>query len=498
MMARFASIWFPYLLTDYAARKKPALRGEAFVLASRQRGRMVVGAVDRLAEEKEIRPGMVVADCKAIWPELQVLEARPGQTGDILGALAEWCIRYTPFAAVDAPDGLILDTTGCTHLWGGEGPYLESIEARLGGYGYTVRTAIADTIGAAWAVARFGASRSMISPAWQEHSLRYLPPQALRLEAAVLARLEKLGLRRIGDFIDMPPSVLRRRFGAGLPLRLAQALGHELEFLLPVRPVEPYQERLCSTEPIATATGIRIGLQQLLETLCRRLETDGMGLRQGLFTAYRVDGERQQVGIGTNRPSRDAAHLFRLFEHKVPTLRPDLGFEAFVLEAPKVEPVTDEQAAIWDVAAHNDSEVMGLLDRVAAKAGSGSVKRFLPAEHYWPERSVKPASSLWEKPTTGWRTDWPRPVHLLARPEAVEVTAVLPDYPPMLFRYKGEVHKITRSDGPERIEREWWLEDGLYRDYYCVEDESGARYWLFRSGPYDAGKPEWFLHGFFA
>lgn len=105
---------------------------------------------------------------------------------------------------------------------------------------------------------------------------------------------------------------------------------------------------------------------------------------------------------------------------------------------------------------------------------------------------------LWEKPDTDWPTNLPRPIHLLEIPEAVEVTAVLPDYPPMLFRYKGKAHTVSKSDGPERIEQEWWLNDGLYRDYYCVEDENGSRYWLFRSGPYAAGPPKWFIHGFFA
>jgi protein ImuB len=68
----------------------------------------------------------------------------------------------------------------------------------------------------------------------------------------------------------------------------------------------------------------------------------------------------------------------------------------------------------------------------------------------------------------------------------------------MLFIYKGKIHKVIKADGPERIEREWWLEDGLHRDYYAVEDEQGARYWIFRLGHYDEHKPEWFIHGVFA
>lgn len=496
-MTRYVSISFPYLLTEFVVRKQPEFVDKPFVLASRQRGRMVIDAVSLQAAQKGICTGMVLADCKAIFPELEMLETESGRAEKLLQALAEWSIFYTPFAAVDLPDGLILDSSGCTHLWGGEAAYLEHIKAKLAGYGYTVQAAIADTISTAWAVARYG-NNAIVKPGKQYEALRLLPPAALRMETTILARLKKLGMKQIGSFIDMPPSVLRRRFGQELPKRIAQALGYEIELAVPVKPIAPYQERLTSMEPIPSSTGITIALKQLLETLCIRLESEGLGLRQCIFKAYRVDGNIQQIEIGTGRPSRNTSHLFRLFEYKIATLEPALGFELFILEAPKVEPVTREQAAMWNAASQNDMKVAELLDRVETKMGTNSVSRYLPAEHHWPERSVKQASPLWEKQTTDWRIDLPRPVHLLHRPEIIEVTAVLPDYPPMLFRHKGALYNVAKADGPERIEQEWWLSDGLYRDYYVVEDANGARYWLFRVGPYDGEHPKWFLHGYFA
>lgn len=497
-MPRYAAIWFPYLPTEYTARKKPGFRGIPFVLASKQRGRMVIASANFLAQQKGIRPGMVLADCKAIFPELEVLESEPGKADGLLNNIAEWMIRYTPSAAVDFPDGMILDTSGCTHLWGGEMKYLESIRDKMASLGYTVRAAIADTIGTAWAHARFGKTLEVVRSGSEPQSLRDLPAAALRLEPGTLDKLRKLGLKRIGSFIGMPHAALRRRFGPALPLRIGQALGSEIEMVTPIKPVEPYQDRLCCPEPICTATGITIALQQLLDSLCRRFMDEGIGLRHAVFKGYRIDGDVQQIEIGTGHPSRNARHIFRLFEHKIATLEPQLGFELFTLEAPKVETVTEEQAAFWNATGHNDKKVAELLDRITAKAGDGVISRYIPAEHYWPERSIRKASPSWEKPITEWRTDWPRPAHLLPKPEAIEVTAVLPDYPPILFRYNGELYNVAKSDGPERIEQEWWLTDGLYRDYYCIEDENGARYWLFRSGPYDKGQPQWFIHGFFA
>ncbi|CAM3445502.1 Nucleotidyltransferase [Flavobacterium longum] len=497
-MPRYASIWFPFLLPDYTVRRKPQYRDMPFVIASRQRGRMVVESANRLAVQKGIAPQMVVADCKALFPDLQVLEAAPGKAKKILTSLAEWCIGYTPVAAVDLPDGLLLDTSGCPHLWGGEKPYLEHIKSRLNSYGYSVQLGMADTIGTAWAAARFGPSPVVVKPNRQYDFMKRLPAAALRLDEVLLDRLKKLGLTHVGSFIDMPPASLRRRFGTLLPQRIRQALGQEIEPMCPIKPVAPYREQLCCMEHIVTATGIRIALQQLFENLCLRMKAEGVGLRQAVFKAFRVDGQVQQIEIGTGQPSQNIGHLLKLFEHKIGQFQPDLGFEMFVLEAPKVESVAHEQAAIWDASGQNNRKIAELLDRIVARIGQVNIRRYLPAEHYWPERSAKPATPLWEKPTAKWREDWPRPVHLLAKPEAIEVSAALPDYPPMVFRYKGDVHHIVKSDGPERIEQEWWISDGFYRDYYGVEDENGARYWLFRSGPYQPGAPQWFIHGFFA
>ncbi|MGV3698241.1 Y-family DNA polymerase [Flavobacterium sp.] len=497
-MPRYVSIWFPFLLTDYAVRKHPRLKQAAFVIASRQNGRMVTDSVSQLARQQGMHPGMAVADCKALFPELQVLENEPGRSKKVLNALAEWCIRYTPFVSVDFPDGLILDASGCTHLWGGESSYIETIREKLFHYGYTVNIAMADTIGAAWAIAHYGTTPAVVAKRQQKNSIGNLPAGALRLDKILLERLKKLGFIRIDSFIDIPRETLRRRFGSELLLRMGQAFGTEVETLIPIKPIEPYLERLCCLEPISTATGITIALHQLLDTLCQRMETEAIGLRSAVFTAYRIDGDIQNITIGTVYPSRNGTHLFKLFEHKIATLEPGLGFEVFILEASKTESITEEQAAIWNAANYDTKKVSELLDRVTAKMGASCISRFLPAEHYWPERSVSQASGLQEVAKIKWRSDLPRPIHLLATPEVIEVSAVLPDYPPLLFRYKGKLYTVAKSDGPERIEQEWWISDGLYRDYYCVEDKHGARYWVFRSGPYEHEMPKWFIHGFFA
>ncbi|WP_257657873.1 Y-family DNA polymerase [Parapedobacter lycopersici] len=500
MTGRFAAIWFRYLTTDWLAIRRPELRGGLFALAAPVHGRMVISAVSPAAEAQGVTAGMAAADARASVPQLLVLDDRPGLAGRLLKALGLWCIRYTPTVAVAPPDGLTLDISGCAHLWGGEQLYLEEIATRLGSKGYQVRIAIADTIGTAWAVARFGTGAAIVKRGTQLDILPALPPAALRLPPEVLLRLEKLGLRTIGTFMGMPPAVLRRRFGDGLLLRLRQALGQEAEYLQPLQPVPPYEERLPCLEPICTATGIEIAVQRLLETLCRRLLGEGKGLRKATLMGYRIDGKTVQVAIGTNRATANAAHLFKLFALKTPLLEPGLGIELFVLQAPKVEDADPVQEALWgSEQGLGDTALAELLDRLTGRDNCCTVSRYLPDEHHWPERSIRRATAISEPVASAWRTDRPRPVRLLARPEPIDVTAPIPDYPPMVFRYQGTVHQVKRADGPERIAREWWMDEGEHRDYYYVEDDQGRRYWLFRSGHYDDERPKrWFIHGFFA
>ena len=499
MAKRFVCIWFRYLNTDWYTRRHHLPAGKPLVLASPDHGKMMITAANAIAEKEGIVAGMAVADARVIDPGITIADnnAAPLQ---LLTRFAKWFIRYSPVVSVDMPCGLILDITGCAHLWGGEKEYLTDIYRRLKDAGYSIHIAIADTIGAAWAVTRTQAPVQIVETGKQYEALLSLPSAALRLETDTAALLEKLGLRQVASFINIPRTAIRRRFGQHMLQRLDEALGNKEELIVPVIPVVPYMERLPCIEPISTRTGISIALEKLLDALCGRLQNDGKGLRSAVFKSYRVDGKMEAIAIGTTSPCCRKEHLFKLFENKIETIDPALGIELFTLEAPETEKWSPSQARFWDAAGVlTNNEISELLDRIESKMGANHIERFVPAQHYWPERSFAAASSINEPLQSAWKKGKPRPLKILPMPELIKVTAPIPDYPPMMFHYKGALHKIIKADGPERIEKEWWIEEGQHRDYYVVEDEQGQRYWLFRSGHYDAAKTyDWFIHGFFA
>jgi protein ImuB len=500
MAKRFVTIWFRHLKTDWHTIRQPELHDRPFVIVIRDRGRKIITAVNTLAQEQGIETGMVVTDATAILPSLKIIDDEPILAERLLKSIAKFCIRYTDVVAIDPPDGIIMDATGCAHLWGGEKNYILEINTRLKNRGYDLRATLADTIGAAWAIAHYGDKSPIIENGRQMEALFPLPPSALRLEPDVTDRLYKLGLRKISQIINMPRTALRRRFGQHTLLRMDQTFGHAEEPIMPILPVEPLRERLPCLEPIITATGIEIALQRLLETLCNRLKQEGKGIRRVVFTGYRVDNKEEKIEIGTNRATANPRHLFKLFEEKISSFEPALGIELFMLEALKTEKISPCQEKIWNTSyGLEDPAFTELLDRLTNRFGPSPIRRYIPDEHHWPERSFKSAASFFEPLQTPWTLDRQRPLQVLPKPIPIEVTAPIPDYPPMLFRHQGKLHKIKKADGPERIEPEWWIAEGQHRDYYAVEDEEGGRYWIFRAGHYAQDRsPSWFIHGFFA
>ncbi|MCZ4223445.1 Y-family DNA polymerase [Pedobacter rhodius] len=498
MQKRYMAIWFRHLLTDGLALRQPELKGLPFVLAAPVKNKMIITASSAAAEQQGAFTGMAAADARAAVAGLLVINDIPGKAAKLLRLLGLWCIRYTPVVAIDLPDGLLLNLSGCAHLWVNEREYLKEIILKLRNAGFDARAAIADTPGTAWAVSRFAKAGPIVAGGTQAQALTGLPPAALRLEPDVLERLQKLGFRSVGPLLSIPASVLRRRFGNMLLLRIDQALGRKEEELVPLVPPVPYVERLPCLEPICTVVGIEIAIEKLLSALCVRLKAEGKGLRKAVLKCHRIDGRRVQAGITTNRGSYNLSHLRKLFNLQIAKIEPALGIDLFTLEALKVEDIDTVQEQLWiEAKGLADTALAELLDRVAGKVGPAAIGRYLPAEHYWPEQSVKIAASLKEEPGTAWPVQM-RPIRLLAIPERIQVMALIPDNPPKTFTYKNKRHTVIKADGPERIGREWWRDSGKHRDYYAVEDSEGQRYWVFRSGPYDGDSPAWYLHGYFS
>lgn len=455
-----------------------------------------------------LRAGQKLADARAICPDLRIADADPEGDRAALIRLAGWCERYTPLAAADPPEGLWLDITGCAHLFGGEERLARDLERRLCAQNLPCRIAVTGTAGAAWALARWQAAvgAPLILPAGEERAaLEMLPVASLRLETQIVGGLGRVGLKTVGDLLHIPRAELSARFGGYMLLRLDQALGSVAEAIAWPHEAPPWAERLSFAEPIAAPEDLVRALDLLARRLCARLEAKHLGGHRFTARFFRVDGETPEIAIGTALPVRDPAYLVKLLRAKLEIVDPGYGVEVASLTAENVALRATPQARL-DGGQDSDISLAGVVDRLTNRLGAEHLWRATPRQTHVPERAVVKQAVL-EKPPA-WKCDpaSPRPLRLLRQPEPIAVTALLPDEPPVMFRWRGTLHRVRAAAGPERIAREWWRhapavdeeeqpEADRLRDYYRVEDSEGTRFWLFRAGL--NGTPNWFLHGFF-
>ena len=466
-------------------------------------------AVNRRAVAEGLRPGMRLADARALYSRLVTAGADPVADRRGIERLALWCSRFTPRCAIDGDDGLLLGIAGCGHLFGGEAALVNEIASRLDGLGIESRLGLADTPAAAWALARFGAEdRRIATPGDARAALGSLPVEALRIAPGDARLLRRLGLITIGAVDSLPRTSLARRFarrercGAVLS-RLDQALGRRAEPVEPMMPPPVHLERLAMSEPLVHRDGLDAAAARLMAGLTASLERDGADLRQLVLWCYRADGGVVRRAVSTVRATRDGDHLLRLLAGKIETLDPGLGIDAVALHAARVEPLKPEQLSLTGDGREHGGDIGLLADHLTARLGGAAVRRLEPVERHLPEKAERAAAPGRKHAPWPETPDKPqRPFRLFDPPEPVEAMAEVPDGPPLLFTWRRVRRRIVRAAGPERIEPEWWTGDGGHtvRDYYRVEDAGGRRYWLYRAGLYGGcsdGGPQWYMHGLY-
>lgn len=418
-----------------------------------------------------------------------------------LERIVEWCDRYSPFLSRDGNDGVIVDITGCAHLYGGEGALLLDVQRRLARAGAKTHGAIADSIGAAWALARYGTHKFIVSGVMNTIALLDpLPVEALRLDSATVQKLRRLGLTDIASIRKLARSSLNARFGETLLGRMDQAFSLAEELITPWRPAAEYRASRILAEPISTVSSVEHVLRELLEDVCLRLEKNHLGSRCMDLACYRVDGTVDRCEVRTSKPTRSSTHLIRLFRDRLEKLWADFGFETFTLSVLIAEELNPSQLSFIGNDLDNEESQTSFdafIDRISMRLGIDIVNRIAVCESYLPEFMVKLQSAVISS-SSFKSAEWPlyrlRPTRLINPPMPIEVPdAKLSQY----FVIGKQRHTVVRAEGPERLTPEWWREPVSQwetRDYYRVEDDNGLRFWIFQCHKTN----RWYLHGHFA
>ncbi|MEM6973191.1 MAG: DNA polymerase Y family protein [Pseudomonadota bacterium] len=520
----------PYLAAEHALRRE-GLTGlvEPFALIEAQGSARRVVSTNARAAELGLMAGIGLADARALVPGLVTRTAAPERLRVFWRALERWAGRFSPIVGRDrgltpmprlqagsaqttprptprpgdsrrarapkpnaaaGPEGgaLVIDASGAAHLFGGEAAMVTAVVDGLAELGLTARAAMADTRGAAWAVAHFTDDAvRVVPPGATRRALETLPPRALRLDAKTVEGLEAVGLTRLGDMAGLPRGQLARRFGLETVRRLDQALGLEPEPVAPARAAPHFATRLTLAEPIGLTSDVTAGLERLLESLCARLEAAEQGARALRLSVRRVDGADQSVAITLARPMRDPMRLRALFAPKIDELDAGFGIDALRLAATATEPMAPVQSSGQAVggarvqasvqarmqadggsagqavgpsggraravagasapsAAHAEAgesaRLADLMSRIGNRIGFENLQRLVPAESHIPERAFSIAAAGFSEPG-----DW-RAAGAVATP-ALATPAVGTGLPRPLVLFAPE--PVLQAPGPEAI-----------------------------------------------
>jgi len=475
----------------------------------------------------------------------------------VLKQLALQCQTYSPIVGIEEailPESLLLDITGCEIHFGGELGLAQQLWNELSADTYRTQMAVADSVGAAWAMAHFGVSArnpiQVVPPGRHIERLRSLPVAALRLSIKTLATLDKLDVRSIGQLERIPRATLPARFGKEPLLRLDQAWGTAHELIVPESIPASLNAVWNAEEAVANRELLEQVQRELLDQLLVKLLPQRMGIRELLCSCSGVV-DSVDLTLRLIQPSVDRQHLWNLLRlewerlergfQTSRTLPPrclNEGMTSIRLVIEHIAPLRVRQQTLFDLEPDRKQALAfrQFVERLSSRLGSQAVLSIRLVPDPQPESSWESFSSdssatesknksvsrgdsksgglnrdeacVWDDATsrfiasTGY--EWQcslarsRPLRLLKSPELLRVfvaTSHAPhcNAPPQRIGWGGRTLRVTRVWGPERIETGWWREDDVCRDYYRIEIDSGQHLWIFRC----LRTNHWFLHGFY-
>jgi len=462
---------------------------------------------------------MLLAEAQSLWPISAASTVRfephdPSADRQQLRELARLCLQFSPTVGIDAvesPDCLLVDATGCGWGPGGEVEFAAGVVACADSRGYRALVAVADTVGAAWAATHFrmskyslaGSAESrvlIVGAGKQEDMVRPLPLEALRVEAAVVAGLRDLNVSRVDQLLTLPRDGLATRFGADLLLSIDRALGVIPEGLTAERPDDPVEASWQFEPPVGDRDVLTAVIGHLLERLLTKIHPDGLGIQRLLCSLKSDEHDPIHFPVELLRPSTSRRALMELVGLRLERLRPPSEVESVTVRAVVVGPVGNRQGDLFGPGQGSGRiEIAGLIERLSSRLGERAVLRPRAYPDAQPELAfvydpwIAAVNQTPARKEDREAVPLTRPIVLKNRPIPVEVISVFTGGAPVRFHWDGRGHLVERTWGPERIETGWWRGADVRRDYYTVESTTGHLFWLFR----DLMGGGWFLHGLY-
>lgn len=496
----------------------------AVILTTTVAQQPVVARLCRTAALAGVRQQMPLPVAQALCPEAYVERFNPVRDRAALQRLAVWCLRFSPLVGLDhelttarTPQqiasirrehyGITIDLSGTRRLHGSPLRIGTTLHTALKG---RARIAIAPTIGAAWALSRYGTTpHPVFIPRIEDipAALAHLPLPALRIDRANTQLLHDLGITELRALLHLPRHTLTQRFGKHLMYRLRQALGELEERLLAVTPEAEHRCAHTFEPPLTTQRAIVTAINQLFSKLLNSLQHQQLVAQHFQLTVQDTTTHTFSKEFHLASASADRAHLTSIITPLIESFRFSGEIRVIALSASNVRPFTTEQESFAPVDGQNSASKRAqdeLINALTLRIGHDRVLRASLHQSYIPERSfsytpltsIEPHAQTLMEPLVPYNVQ-ERPSIILTDPEPISTIAALPDKPPAQICWRDTRLTVLSGVGPERLAPEWWNQqekngnDFATRDYFKVQDQYGRWLWVFR----EDATMRWFLHG---
>lgn len=503
-------MWFPLWPIQRIRSGQPEVKRHPLALYDTTSGGERLAVCSPMAARHGLRPGMFRAEAEMLASRVLLLPTDPAADRETLHQLAMSCRkRFSPMTATEEterPECLFLDLKGCAHLFKGERELVRAAVRFLRAQDWKLRCALADTVGAAWALAHWASRSVVIVPsAESEASLKPLPIAALRLPQDAVKTLDELGIEYVGHLLRFPRAELASRFEPLVVQRIRQALGMEPELLVAVRESEPIVARWASEDPVSDQAALELICGELLNEIVGNCLSRGGGLLRCLCRLEGPGHRSETYPVELIRPSDDVRHILNLMTLQWEQRPFPESVHTILVEASRTVGRSVQSGTLFAAdRSQEDRQAVGrLIERLSSRLGKDSVLRASLSPDAQPEFAVtyKPCVDDSPPPTRSQKATtpepvaalpWERPLTLLL-PAGIMVWSVVPDGPPQRVRWREQLRAVVRWWGPERIEAGWWRGRQCRREYYRVELETGEWLWIFRRRP----EGDWVLQGVF-
>ena len=470
-----------------AARRPGAPKTSCILLARSSNGRSLVAARCNEAARRGVRLGLSLAEAQAlIDPQVRARHGDPwveelSEERDLraLHALGQWLMaRFSPLVALEPPDGLFVDVAGTERLFGDEEELCRAVLRAMHRLEIGSRLAVADTVGAASAIARFGRTPRQIVPGGDEAlALGPLPIAALRLPGATCEALAELGVESVQELLRLDRDRVAARFGGDVAMRLDQALGRAFESVTPLAFESPPQAERVFEGPVRQAETISLVAEELVGELCGELQRARQGVLEATLVLEPSDLPPRRLPISLSRPSADPRHLWTMLRPGVESVHLGFGIERIRFVAVRTGRLPAQQVGAWEPPEPASTSPRLRAPRPARGRARGRPRRSprprerprRPRRALAPPRAVllvgpppgAPGQGSQQSPATrpAPPCSSPRRSPPPSRAPATDAASSL-----AACAGAGSPTASSRARGPERLARPWWDDSPAWPD----------------------------------